>query len=319
MAKNIAILTSGGDAPGMNTAIRAITYAAYNKGFNVYAVYDGYKGLYENNIKPLTKEEADYFANLGGTFIRTARLPEFKDPEVRKIAIKNLKENDIDSLIVIGGDGSYMGAKKLSEEGISTIAIPGTIDNDISSSEITIGFDTALNTIIEAIDKIKDTGRSHSRCMVVEVMGNRCDDLALYSGVALGADAVISRNHPVDLDKLVEELREKKAKNSHFALVIISEKSCKTDDVVKKIATETTWDTRGSILAHMQRGGNPTAMERVNAVKLGNYAVELLSKGITGVCIGFKNGQLIHEDIYHALKKETEIPTDLVSLIDNLK
>lgn len=319
MAKNIAILTSGGDAPGMNTVVRAVTYAAINKGFNVYGVYDGYKGLYENNIKPLTKEIVDFYANLGGTFMRTARLPEFKNQEVRKVAIDNLKANNIDSLIVIGGDGSYMGAKKLSEEGISTIAIPGTIDNDISSSELTIGFDTALNAIVEAIDRIKDTGRSHSRCMVVEVMGNRCDDLAIYSGVAVGADFVMSKNHPVDISVICKDLKAKKEAGQNFALVIVSERLFNLDEIVKAIATETGWDTRGSVLGHIQRGGSPTAMERVNATRMGYYAVQLLTQGITGVCVGLKNGELVHEDIYSALKKETYVSPELISILDNLK
>lgn len=319
MAKNIAILTSGGDAPGMNTAVRAVTYAALNKGFNVYGVYGGYKGLYENNIKPLTKEIVDLYANQGGTFIRTARLPEFKDPEVRKVAIKNLKANNIDSLVVIGGDGSYMGAKKLSEEGISTIAIPGTIDNDISSSELTIGFDTSLNSIVEAIDRIKDTGKSHSRCMVVEVMGNQCDDLAIYSGIAEGADIVISKNHQLDMKVVCEELKAKKDAGQNFALVIVSEKLFNLNEIVKTISTETGWDTRASVLGHIQRGGTPTAMERVNATRMGYYAVKLLSQGITGVCVGLKDGELTHEDIYNALKKETVVSTELIEILDNLK
>ena len=319
MAKNIAILTSGGDAPGMNTAVRAVTYAAINKGFNVYGVYGGYKGLYENNIKPLTKEIVDLYANQGGTFIRTARLPEFKDPEVRKVAIKNLKGNNIDSLVVIGGDGSYMGAKKLSEEGISTIAIPGTIDNDISSSELTIGFDTSLNAIVEAIDRIKDTGKSHSRCMVVEVMGNKCDDLAIYAGIAEGADIVISKNHPVDMKIVCEELKNKRENGQNFALVIVSEKLFNLDEIVKTIASETGWDTRASVLGHIQRGGTPTAMERVNATRMGYYAVKLLDQGITGVCVGLKDNELTYEDIYNALKKETEVSSEFIEIIDNLK
>ena len=319
MAKNIAILTSGGDAPGMNTVVRAVTYAALNKGFNVFGVYGGYKGLYTNNIKPLNKEIVDLYANQGGTFIRTERFPEFKDPEVRKVAIKNLEANNIDSLVVIGGDGSYMGAKKLSEEGISTIALPGTIDNDISSSELTIGFDTSLNAIVEAIDRIKDTGRSHSRCMVVEVMGNKCDDLAIYSGIAEGADIVISKNHPVDMSIVCKELKAKKDAGQNFALVIVSEKIFNLDEIVKTIASETGWDTRGSILGHIQRGGTPTAMERVNATRMGYHAVKLLTEGITGVCVGLKNGELVHEDIYKALKKETNVSPELIEVLDNLK
>lgn len=319
MEKNIAILTSGGDAPGMNAVLRAVTYTAINSGFNVYAVFDGYKGLYENHIKKIDKEFVDESLSRGGTIIRTARLPEFKDPEVRKIAISNLKKNNINYLVVIGGDGSYMGAKKLSEEGINCVALPGTIDNDISSSELTIGFDTALNTIVEAIDKIKDTGRSHTRCMVVEVMGNHCDDLAIYSGIAEGADAVVSQNHPVDLDKLCAELKAKKEAGQGFALVVLSEKLMNVNDLVNKIQSETGWDTRATVLGHIQRGGTPSAMERVNATRMGYYAVELLKQGISGVCIGLKGNKLVHEDIYDALKKDSDPNKELLEIIDNIK
>lgn len=319
MEKNIAILTSGGDAPGMNAVLRAVTYTAINSGFNVYAVFDGYKGLYENHIKKIDKEFVDESLSRGGTIIRTARLPEFKNPDVRKIAIENLKKNNINYLVVIGGDGSYMGAKKLSEEGINCVALPGTIDNDISSSELTIGFDTALNTIVEAIDKIKDTGRSHSRCMVVEVMGNMCDDLAIYSGIAEGADAVISKNHPLDLDVLCKELKQKKENGQNFALVIVSEKLMPVQDIVDKISKDSGWDTRATVLGHIQRGGTPSAMERVNASRMGYYAVELLKQGISGVCVGLKDNKLVHEDIYDALKKESNVPTELIEILDNIK
>lgn len=319
MTKNIAILTSGGDAPGMNAAIRAVTFAAINKGYNVYAVYDGYRGLVENKLKLLDKEIVEEHACRGGTFIRSARLPEFKDPEVRKIAIENLHKNNIDSLIVIGGDGSYMGAKKLSEEGISTIALPGTIDNDISSSDITIGFDTSLNVIVEAIDRIKETGTSHSRCMVVEVMGNKCDDLAIYAGIATGADIVLSKNHNIPMSEVVKELNAKKAEGQIFALVIVSERLFDINAIVKTIAEETGWETRASVLGHIQRGGSPTAMERINASRMGLYAVNLLEQGVTGVCVGLRNGALVHEDIYKALKKETPVSRELINVLEELK
>lgn len=319
MAKNVAILTSGGDAPGMNTALRAITYTAINKGFNVFAVYDGYKGLVNGNIKQINKEYVDEIINKGGTIIRSARLPEFKDPEVRKIAINELKKHNIDSLIVIGGDGSYMGAKKLSEEGVLCIALPGTIDNDISSTDITIGFDTALNTVVDSIDKIKDTGRSHSRCMVVEVMGNKCDDLAIYSGIATGADLVISANHPVDDQTIINELKTKKDNGQNFALVILAEKYINLDNLVSLISKNTGWDTRSTILGHTQRGGTPSAMERVNASRMGFHAVELLEKGISGVCVGIEKGEVVHKDIYEALNIKSTSSRELKTIIDNVK
>ncbi len=314
----IGILTSGGDAPGMNAAIRAVTFAAINKGFEVFAIYDGYKGMVNGNIKKLTKNDVDEIINRGGTIIRSARLPEFKELEVRKKAVEQLKKHDIDAIVVIGGDGSYMGAKKLEELGIKCVGLPGTIDNDISSTDFTIGFDTSLNTIVEEIEKIKDTGRSHSRCMLVEVMGNHCDDLALYSAIATGADLVISKNHMISNEDTVKRLNKMKENGQIFSLVVVAEKTIDTNKLLQDIQENTDWDARLTILGHTQRGGIPSAMEKVLATKMGYYAVKLLSQNITGVCVGIKENKIVYEDILDALKKETLVSNELVEVIDNL-
>lgn len=314
----IGILTSGGDAPGMNAAIRAVTFAAINKGFEVFAIYDGYKGMVNGNIKKLTKNDVDEIINRGGTIIRSARLPEFKELEVRKKAVEQLKKHDIDAIVVIGGDGSYMGAKKLEELGIKCVGLPGTIDNDISSTDFTIGFDTSLNTIVEEIEKIKDTGRSHSRCMLVEVMGNHCDDLALYSAIATGSDLVISKNHMISNEDVVKRLNKMKENGQIFSLVVVAEKTIDTNKLLQDIQENTDWDARLTILGHTQRGGIPSAMEKVLATKMGYYAVKLLSQNITGVCVGIKENKIVYEDILDALKKEILVSNELVEVIDNL-
>lgn len=314
----IGILTSGGDAPGMNAALRAVTCAALKKGIEVFAIYDGYKGMVEGNIKKLTKEDVDEILNKGGTIIRSARLPEFKELEVRKKAVEQLKKHGIDAIVVIGGDGSYMGAKKLDEMGIRCVGLPGTIDNDISSTDITIGFDTSLNTIVEEIEKIKDTGKSHSRCMLVEVMGNRCDDLALYSAIATGANIVISKNHMLSNQQVIDDLKARRNKGEIFELIVIAEKLIDSEKLLKDIQESTDWDARLTVLGHTQRGGIPTAMEKVRATQMGYYAVKLLTEGITGVCVGIKDGKLVHEDILEALKKESLVSNDMIEIIDNL-
>lgn len=314
----IGILTSGGDAPGMNAALRAVTCAALKKGIEVFAIYDGYKGMVEGNIKKLTKEDVDEILNKGGTIIRSARLPEFKELEVREKAVEQLKKHGIDAIVVIGGDGSYMGAKKLDEMGIRCVGLPGTIDNDISSTDITIGFDTSLNTIVEEIEKIKDTGKSHSRCMLVEVMGNRCDDLALYSAIATGANIVISKNHMLSNQQVIDDLKARRNKGEIFELIVIAEKLIDSEKLLKDIQENTDWDARLTVLGHTQRGGIPTAMEKVRATQMGYYAVKLLTEGITGVCVGIKDGKLVHEDILEALKKESLVSNDMIEIIDNL-
>lgn len=317
MVKKIGILTSGGDAPGMNGAVIGAIKAGIALDKEMYVVYDGYKGLIENNFKKVDASFIEDKLSSGGTVIKTARLPEFKEESVRKVAVENLKKEGIEALIVIGGDGSYMGAKKLSEMGINCVGLPGTIDNDIASSDITIGFDTALNTVVEAVDRIRDTMTSHNRCAVIEIMGNNCPDLTIYGAIACDADEVFTIDHPLtDKEALFKKMDEKKKSGQEAYIIMVAEKLLDVEALAKEISSSTLWEARHTILGHIQRGGKPTAMERVNAIKMGAYAVELLDKGIGGVCVGFENNELRHIDIYEALKLPRNKHMELYELHD---
>jgi len=319
MVKKIGILASGGDAPGMNCATIGAIRAGYKLGKEMYVIRHGFKGLVEGEIEKVDREFAKYSASMGGTVLKSARLSSFKEPEVQKKAIDNLHKFGIDALIVIGGDGSYMGAKKLSEQGINCIGLPGTIDNDISSTDYTIGFDTALNKVVAAIDDITDTISSHNRCGVIEVMGNRCGDLTLFAGIATYADFIITGDHPIDQDKLIADLKELKKTNPDHVTILLSEKILDTNALVKRIADETGFDTRLDILGYVQRGGRPSAMERFNATRQGAFAVKLLDQGIGGVCVGIIDNQLHYQDIYEALKTPRNKHEDLYEEFDLIK
>lgn len=304
--RKIAILTSGGDAPGMNSAIRAVVKSARNNGIEPYIVYEGFKGLYHNNIVKANKIDLDFYNSIGGTCIYSARFPEFKDPQVRETAIKNLKENDIDALVVIGGDGSYMGAQLLHESGIKTIGLPGTIDNDIASSDFTIGYDTALNTVVESIDKIRDTANSHKRIMIVEVMGNQCGDLALWSGLATGAEIISTSSYTIPVEEIVERANELvQDKERRSVMIVISEKRYDINDLAKKIEEKTGWTTRANSLAHTQRGGKPTAQERILSSLLGMKAVSYLLSGKSGIALGILHNDIVATPILEALKMKS--------------
>lgn len=319
MVKKIGILTSGGDAPGMNSAMIGAIRAGYHLGKEMYVIKYGFKGLIDMNIEKADRFYARYSASMGGTVLKSARFNEFKDPEYQKQAISNLHKLGIDALIVIGGDGSYMGAKKLTEQGINCIGLPGTIDNDISSTDYTIGFDTSLNTIVEAVDRINDTMSSHHRCSVIEIMGNKCGDLTLFTGLATDADFIITNDRPMDLDVLVQKLNKIKENGFDHITILVSEKLLDLDALVKKINDETGIDTRKSILGYIQRGGRPSAMERFNATRMGSYAVELLDKNIGGVCVGIINNQLTYTDIYEALKTPRNKHEDIYKDFDMVK
>ena len=320
MLTKIGILTSGGDAPGMNATVIGAIKAGIALNKDMYVVYDGYKGLIEKNFKKVDKHFIEDKLTSGGTAIKTARLPEFKEEEVRKVAVKNMKEEGIEALIVIGGDGSYMGAKRLTEMGINCIGLPGTIDNDIASSDYTIGFDTALNTVVNAIDQIRDTMTSHNRCAVVEIMGNKCPDLTSFAAIATNADEVFTCDHPLD-DKnaLFDRMEEAKRNGKESYIILVAEKLLDTKELEKELNSKTSWETRLTVLGHIQRGGKPTAMERVNAVKMGAYAVELLDKGIGGVCVGIHENKLRYVDIYDALKLPRDEHRDLYQLHELIK
>ena len=319
MIKKIGILTSGGDAPGMNDALIGAIRSGINSGKEMYVVYDGYRGLINHKFFKVDKNFAKDKIACGGTVIKTARLPEFKEQATRELAVKALKEEGIDALIVVGGDGSYMGAKRLTEMGINCVGLPGTIDNDIASSDYTIGFDTALNTVVSEIDNIVDTSSSHYRCAVVEIMGNNCPDLTLYSGIATNADIIITKDHNPSEEEIIETLNKKKEENQEYALVCVAEKLLDTAKLAKTIMEKTGWDTRLTVLGHTQRGGRPTAMERVNAIYMADYAIKLLDKGIGGVCVGLRNNKPTHFPIEEALALENDKHLDLYRLHDDIK
>ncbi len=319
MIKKIGILTSGGDAPGMNDALFGAIRTGYKLGKEMYVVYEGYKGILERNFVKVSPDFANEYISRGGTIIKSARFPEFKDESVRKEAVKILKEEGIDALIVIGGDGSYKGAKLLTGLGINCVGLPGTIDNDIVSTDYTIGFDTCLNTVVEAIDKIDETMSSHNRCGVVEIMGNHCPDLTLYAGIATGADIVITKDNTSNIDKAIATLKKLKEEKADHAMVLVAEKLLDVNALVKRISEETGWDTRATVLGHIQRGGTPSAMERVNAIRMGSYAVSLLDQGIGGVCVGIVDNKLAYHDIDEALELPRNKHLDLYEIHDLIK
>ena len=318
MVKCIGILTSGGDAPGMNAAIRAVTRTCLNKGIKVYGVRLGYKGLHDGDFIEFDSHSTRNIINIGGTFLKSARFPEFKDPEVRKEAIEQMKKVGMEALVVIGGDGSYNGALKLTEMGINCIGIPGTIDNDIPDTDFTIGFDTALNTIVDALDKLRDTSSSHQRCTILEVMGRRCGDLAVHAGLACGAEMIATSESGFDEAEIIETLKRSKASDKKHALVVITEHITDVHALAKRIEEATGFETRANVLGHMQRGGSPTARDRVLATRLGIKAVELLEEGKGGLCVSDVKGEIIglpiEEVLSHKRKVNQGIYEDVLKL-----
>lgn len=319
MIKNIGVLTSGGDAPGMNVAIRAVVRAGLKYGLGVYGVNDGYRGLVNDDIVPLDRHNVSDIISRGGTVLGTARLREFKEVAVRQIAVDNLRKRNIDALVVIGGDGSYMGAKKLTEMGINCVGLPGTIDNDIASTDYTIGFDTCLNTIVDCVDKIRDTTESHQRCAIIEVMGNHCGDLALFSGIAEGAEMIITPDHPIPEEEVMATLKKMYEQKKKRAIVIISEKIYPDIHAFAKRLDEATgFEAKAEVLGRVQRGGTPSAFDRVLASRMGAYAVDCLLEGKGGICVGLVNNKLVDYDIYEALQLARDKHISMLRLIDIL-
>lgn len=282
MIKKIGVLTSGGDAPGMNAAVRGVVRTALSEGLEVFGVYDGYLGLYEDRIKKLDRSSVSDVINKGGTFLGSARFPEFKDVAVREKAIENLKKHGIEALVVVGGDGSYMGAKKLTEMGYPCVGLPGTIDNDIAGTDYTIGYLTALNTVIDAIDRLRDTSSSHQRISIVEIMGRHCGDLTLMSAIAGGCEYIITPETGLDKQKLINNIQDGIKKGKKHAIIALTELMMDANELAKEIETATGRETRATVLGHIQRGGRPTAFDRVLASRMGNYAVHLLMDGKGG-------------------------------------
>ncbi|MGP1930763.1 MAG: 6-phosphofructokinase [Arsenophonus sp. ET-YP4-MAG3] len=301
--KRVGVLTSGGDAPGMNAAIRSVVRMGISEGLEVYGIYDGYMGLYENRIKELNRFSVSDIINRGGTFLGSSRFIEFRDSEkVRSQSIYNMRKNNIDALIIIGGDGSYCGAKKITEAGFSCISIPGTIDNDVVGTDYTIGYFTALDTIVKAIDHLRDTSISHKRISIVEIMGRHCSDLTLSAAIAGGCEFVVLPEIPFDKEQLLIEIKSCLVNGKHHAIIIITEHIYDVNKLAKYIEKSTSHETRATVLGHIQRGGSPVANDRVLASRMGAYSVQLLLKGYGGCCVGIQNDKLVHHDIIDAVE-----------------
>ncbi len=309
MIKKIGVLTSGGDAPGMNAAVRAVVRAGLANGFEMYAIYDGYRGLYEGKIERMYRKSVSEKLDRGGTFIGTARLPEFKYPEIREVCIENLQEYGIDALVCIGGDGTYRGAYALDQMGVKCVGVPGTIDNDICGTDYTIGFDTALNTIVEAIDKLRDTSSSHRRCSIVEVMGRNCGALAIHAGIAVGAEVVVCAETGYNKEEVIQVVREA-AKSKRHAIVIVSEHVTDINELTKAINESTPFNARATVLGYIQRGGVPTPRDRILASTMGVKAIHELKEGRSGCCICEVNGKIVPVPFDVALTQKRDQVTE---------
>lgn len=320
--KCIGILTSGGDAPGMNAAIRAVTRSAIYNGFSVKGIHRGYKGLITGEIQKFESQNVSNIIQLGGTILKTARCEEFTTPEGRAIAYEMMKKEEIDALVVIGGDGSLTGARIFAQEfDVPCIGLPGTIDNDLYGTDTTIGYDTALNTILEAIDKIRDTATSHERLFFVEVMGRDAGFLALNGAIASGAEAAIIPEFNTEVDQLEEFIKSgfRKSKNSSIVLVAESELTGGAMHYAERVKNEyPLYDVRVTILGHLQRGGSPTAHDRILASRLGAASIDALMEGQRNVMIGIEHDQIVYVPFVKAIKKDKPINKELVTILREL-
>ena len=306
--KRIGVLTSGGDAPGMNAAVRAVTRLAIAKGVEVMGIYNGYQGLIDGEIKPLHARDVSYIINRGGTMLYTARSAEFRTAEGVAKAADVCRQNGIDGIVAIGGDGTFRGAVDLTDAGIPCIGIPGTIDNDIGCTHYSIGFDTAANTAIEAIDKLSDTMQSHERTSVVEVMGRHAGHLAVYVGLSVGATAILLPEKPFDFDRdVAEHIREGKYRGKHHHLIIVAEGVGDTLGISRRIEEELGLDTRVTIIGHVQRGGSPTARDRVMASRMGHFAIERFLAGEQNCIVCYRDSKLVSTPIEEALEMKKEL------------
>lgn len=309
--KTIGVLTSGGDAPGMNAAVRSVVRTAIYLGMKVKGIRRGYNGLIDGDIFDLDIRSVSDIIHRGGTVLYTARSPKFKTEEGLQAAMDNCKKHGIEGIVVIGGDGSYRGARDLSLRGIPCVGVPGTIDNDISSTEYTIGFDTAMNTAMEMVDKIRDTAQSHDRCSVVEVMGRHAGFLALQCGISVGATAVMVPEIKTDINSVVAKIKSSQTTGKKHFIIIVAEGVGGVEDIAKEIEANTGIETRATILGHVQRGGRPTVRDRVYATRFGYAAVQLLNKGIGNRVVGMNHGRIVDYDIYEALNMVKPFDTEM--------
>ena len=300
--KRICLLTSGGDAPGMNAAIRAVVRTAIYYGMEVYGIQRGYSGLLEDDLIPMEMRSVSDIVQRGGTMLRTARCLELLTKEGRQKAAKTLESRGIEGLVVIGGDGSFRGAKDLSDEfGVLTIGIPGTIDNDLQYTDYTLGFDTAVNTCLDIINKLRDTMTSHERISVVEVMGRHCGDIALYSGIASGAEIIVVPEIAFDMDDIVMRINRSRASGKHSNIIVVAEGVMSAEQFAKQLQEVTTYSVRPTCIGHVQRGGSPSMADRMLAAQFGNKAVRLLNEGIGNRVVGIHKNEIIDMDIIEAV------------------
>ncbi|SDF66345.1 6-phosphofructokinase [Sporomusa acidovorans] len=316
--KKIAVITSGGDCPGMNAAIRAVVRVAMANQIEVWGIKNGYAGMIANDMTQLDSRSVGDIIHKGGTFLGTARSEEFKTLTGRQKAVANLQAHGIEGLVVIGGDGSLTGAKLLAELGIKFVGLPGTIDNDIWGTDYTIGFDTAVNTALDAINKLRDTASAHGRVMLVEVMGRACGWIALTAGLAGGAEIILIPEQPFSSENICRQLLESRAKGKQYSIVVVAEGAGSAIDLGKVISAKTGLETRVSVLGHIQRGGAPTVSDRLLASRLAERAVRDLLQGKSDIMIGYRNNQCVEVPITDAISKKKDIDPELYRLSDVL-
>ena len=317
--KKIAVLTSGGDAPGMNAAVRAVVRTALGKGVDVYGVYRGYNGLINGDLVPMNLRSVSDIIHRGGTALYTARSPEFCTEEGMQKAVNTCKEYGIEGLVVAGGDGSFRGAQDLTRHGVPCIGLPCTIDNDIACCEQTIGYDTALNTCMDMIDKLRDTSQSHDRCSVVEVMGRHAGYLALNVGIAVGATSILVPEIPYEFERdILERMKKTSATGKKHFIIIVAEGIGHVVEIAERIQKETGVESRATILGHVQRGGDPTVRDRVLASQMGNYAVELLLNGKSNRVVTIQSDRLTDYDIEEALRMKKPFDTELFRIAHDI-
>ncbi|MEG1710675.1 MAG: 6-phosphofructokinase [Clostridia bacterium] len=313
--KKIGVLTSGGDAPGMNAAIRAVVRSAIYNDMEVFGIERGYEGLYKDVMFQMDRRSVSDILQRGGTILKTARLPQFSDIEVQRIAAENLRKRGIEGLVIIGGDGSFRGAKALCENfGINAVGIPGTIDNDLAYTDFTLGFDTAVNTVLWAINSLRDTMTSHDRVCIIEVMGRKCGDIALYSAVSGGAEAILVPELPLNIDEICESIKSNYERGKTSDIIITAEGAEKADNIKSIISKKTGVSVRTMVLGHIQRGGSPSNFDRVLAARLGVRAVDLIKEGCSDRVVGIHDNHIIDMDISKALDMKRTFDNELFEI-----
>ncbi|CAG7625197.1 ATP-dependent 6-phosphofructokinase [Paenibacillus solanacearum] len=316
--KKIAVLTSGGDSQGMNAAVRAVVRSGLYHGLEVFAVQRGYAGLINDDIREMDLRSVGDIIQRGGTILQSARCKEFMSPEGQQLGADNLRKRGIDGIVVIGGDGSYQGANKLSKLGIKTMGIPGTIDNDIPFTDITIGFDTAVSIVVDAINKLRDTMSSHERSSVVEVMGRHCGDIALYAGLASGAETILVPEVPYDLNEIAARMATNFSQGKRHSIIVVAEGAGKGEDIAAEIMRRNSIEARVTVLGHIQRGGAPTHNDRILASNLGDFAVRKLIEGDSGKSCGIIKGELVATDINTVVNSKKQFNMELYELAKRL-